>query len=99
MSNPPASTDPVLVRREQIRRLVRIGKSIGYGLFLVAIIVFVIARLDDPRPIYTTLLAWTMGVGSLLLAPAIVFGYAIGAAEREERQLAAAKAAKQSADV
>jgi cytochrome c-type biogenesis protein CcmH/NrfF len=96
MSNTSASTDPVLVRREQVRRLVRLGKSIGYGLFLVAIIVFIVARLDDPRPIYTTLLAWTMGVGSLLLAPAIVFGYAIGAAEREERQRAAAKAAKKA---
>jgi hypothetical protein len=92
-----SAPDPVLVRREQVRRLVRIGKTVGYSLFLVAIVTFVIARMDDPRPIYTSILAWTMGIGSLLLAPAIVFGYAIGAAEREDRQRAAAKAAKAEA--
>ena len=86
--------DPVLRRREQVRLAVRAGKSIGYGLFLAAIVTFIVARIDEPRPIYTQLLAFTMGIGSLFLAPAIVFGYAIGAAERDERKQAAQKAAK-----
>ncbi len=91
------STDPVLARREKIRLLVRIGKGVGYALFLAAIVVFIVARLDQPREIYVQLLGLFMGVGSLFLAPAIVFGYGIGAAERHDRQQAAEKAARTKA--
>ncbi len=95
MTGTDPGSDPVLVRREKIRLLVRIGKSVGYALFLAAIVVFVIARIDGPRDIYVQLLGLFMGVGSLFLAPAIVFGYGIGAAERHDRQQAAEKAARQ----
>jgi hypothetical protein len=97
MSVTDPSIDPVLERREKIRKLVRIGKSVGYGLFLAAIVVFIIARLDGPRDIYVQLLGVFMGIGSLFLAPAIVFGYAIGAAERDDRKQAAEKAARLAA--
>jgi hypothetical protein len=89
--------DPVLRRREQIRSLVKIGKTVGYALFAAAIAAFAVARLDGPRPIYTQILALTMGIGSLFLAPAIVFGYAIGAAERDDRQRAAMRAERAAA--
>lgn len=95
MTGTDPGSDPVLVRREKIRLLVRIGKSVGYALFLAAIVVFVIARIAGPRDIYVQLLGLFMGVGSLFLAPAIVFGYGIGAAERHDRQQAAEKAARQ----
>ena len=38
-----------------------------------------------------------MGVGSLFLAPAIVFGYAVAKAEREEKADDAARAARRAA--
>ena len=95
MTGTDPGSDPVLLRREKIRLLVRIGKSVGYALFLAAIVVFVIARIDGPRDIYVQLLGLFMGVGSLFLAPAIVFGYGIGAAERHDKQQAAEKAARQ----
>ena len=41
-------TDPVLVKRAKIARLVSIGQRIGYGLFLVAILAFVITKIDRP---------------------------------------------------
>ena len=93
-SKSAATTDPVLIRRSQIAKLVQIGKRIGYSLLLLAIVVFIAARVDGPRSIYNSALMLSMGISSLFLAPAIVFGYAVGAAEREDRKIAAQKAAK-----
>lgn len=77
--------DPVRRRRARIAQLTRAGKRIGYGLFLVAIVAFVAGALADfPTPLVTTVIA-SLVVGSVLLAPAIVFGYGVRAAEREDR--------------
>ena len=57
-------------------------------------VAFVVTKIDKPTSLLTTIIAASMGVGSLILAPAIVFGYAVKAAAREDRQRAAAKAAK-----
>ena len=46
-------TDPVLVKRAKIARLVSIGQRIGYGLFLVAILAFVITKIDRPTTLLT----------------------------------------------
>ena len=89
--------DPVLVRRRRIAVAVRWGQSIGYSLFAVAIVAFVLTKLDRPTPLLTGVIAASMGVGSVLLAPAIVFGYAVKAAEREDRERAAQKAARLAA--
>ena len=84
-------SDPVLIRRARIARLVSIGQRLGYGLFLVAIALFAYARVTKPTGLVTGLIVWAMAVGSVVLAPAIVFGYAVKAAEREDRELAAKK--------
>ena len=89
-----ATTDPVLIKRAKIARLVALGQRVGYGLFLVAIVAFVVTKINRPTTLLTTVIAVAMAIGSLILAPAIVFGYAVGAAEREDRQRAAAKAAR-----
>lgn len=88
------AADPVLVRRAQIARLVEVGQKVGYGLFVVAIVAFVVTKIDKPTSLLTTIIAASMAVGSLILAPAIVFGYAVKAAAREDRKQAALKAAK-----
>lgn len=76
--------DPVLDRRRRIARLVRLGQRIGYGLFGFAIVAFVVGAVigfgDVSGPITAAIV-----VGSLVLAPAMVFGYAVKAAEREDR--------------
>ena len=41
------STDPVLVRREQMRRLASLGSRVGYLALLVAIVAFVAGALND----------------------------------------------------
>lgn len=78
-------SDPVLEKRERIRRLVNVGKRAGYGLFLVAIVGFVIALFTGPTPLLVGIVVGSIAIGSVFLAPAIVFGYGIAAAEREER--------------
>ncbi|MGH9136754.1 MAG: hypothetical protein ACRD0G_06860 [Acidimicrobiales bacterium] len=77
--------DPVRARRARIARLVTIGQRVGYLLFLTAILLFVAGFVGSFSPGLTTAVVACLVVGSLVLAPAIVFGYAVKAAEREER--------------
>ena len=91
--------DPIVQRRASIARLVKWAKAIGYGLFLVAILAFIGTKMDRPTTLLTGIVTWSMVIGSILLAPAIVFGYAVNAAEREDRSIMAAnRAAQQKAD-
>ena len=91
------ATDPVLARRARISLAVRIGKVVGYGCFALACVAFGFIWLDKPTDAANTAIAWSMGVGSLFLAPAIVFGYAVAKAEREEKADDAARAARRAA--
>ena len=81
----PAAVDPVLERRARIARLVALGKRLGYGLFGVAIVAFVVGSFTDFGGLTGSLIVLSIVVGSIILAPAIVFGYGVKAAEREER--------------
>jgi uncharacterized membrane protein len=77
--------DPVQLRRARVAHWVRIGKKVGYGLYLVAIVLFGVGLATTYRPVITSGITVSLVVGSLVLAPAIVFGYGVRAAEREER--------------
>ncbi|MDQ4069219.1 MAG: hypothetical protein M3203_07085 [Actinomycetota bacterium] len=77
--------DPVRARRARIARLVALGQRIGYGLWLVAILVFVAGALTRFRPIMVTVVIACLAAGSALLAPSIVISYGVRAAEREDR--------------
>ena len=81
-----SSTDPVLERRARIARLVSIGKRVGYGLYAAAIVGFVAGFVVGFDGLVGTTVIWCLVVGSIVLAPAIVFGYAVKAAEREDRE-------------
>jgi hypothetical protein len=81
------TADPVRARRARIARLVAIGQRTGYSLFGIAIVAFVfgfVTGFDGPT---VALIVTCLIVGSAVLAPAIVFGYAVKAAEREDREL------------
>ena len=86
---PPASEptdDPVLARRARIGRLVAMGQRIGYGLWLVAIVVFAVGAATRFRPAMVTVVIGCLAAGSALLAPSIVISYGVRAADREDRQ-------------
>ena len=79
--------DPVLRRRARIARLCELGQRVGYGLFALATVVFVVGFLVGYSDFLVVVVVGSLGIGSLVLAPAIVFGYAVKAAEREDREL------------
>ena len=77
--------DPVRVRRTKIARAVGLAQRVGYSLWLVAIVVFVIGAATSFRPAMVTIVIGCLAVGSALLAPSIVISYGVRAAEREDR--------------
>lgn len=81
-----APLDPVRVRRAQVARWSLLANRIGYLLFGLAIALFVIAFAISFNPTMVTLITICLVVGSILLAPSIVLGYAVKAAEKEDRQ-------------
>ncbi len=82
-----AVTDPVLERRIRIARLVRLGKRIGYGLFGVAIVLFFVGFATTYGDGLVTVIGAALIVGSLVLAPSIVMGYAVRSAHREDHAM------------
>ncbi|MGQ0830115.1 MAG: hypothetical protein ACT4OV_00380 [Microthrixaceae bacterium] len=81
-----APADPVRARRARIQRLVEVGQRLGYSLFGIAVVAFVIGFFAGFDGVTGPLVIASIVIGSLVLAPAIVFGYAVKAAEREDRQ-------------
>lgn len=77
--------DPVLARRERIRRLCDLGQRVGYSCFALAVVLFVVAFIAQFPSWLVTVIIAAMVVGSLVLAPAIVFGYGVKAADAEDR--------------
>ena len=80
------SDDPVLARRARIARLTEAGQRIGYSFFGLAVILFVAGAIATFSTGLVVGVVVCLALGSLVLAPAIVFGFAVKAAEREERQ-------------
>ena len=78
--------DPVVEKRRRIARWVDLGQKVGYGLFGLAVVAFVVGFVVGLQQWVVTLIVVSLVVGSLVLAPAIVFGYAVRAADRADRE-------------
>ena len=76
--------DPVRVRRAAIAIWTKRANRLGYLLFAAAITLFMIAFLGDFNDTMVTLITICMVIGSIFLAPAIVLGYAVKAAEKDD---------------
>jgi hypothetical protein len=81
-----AAVDPVRERRTRIARLVEIGQRLGYALFGLAVAAFAVGFVRGFDGLAGAAVVTGLVVGSVVLAPAIVFGYAVKAAEREDRE-------------
>ncbi len=66
--------------------MVAMGQRIGYSVWLVAIVVFVIGAVTRFRPAMLTVVIGCLAVGSALLAPSIVISYGVRAADRDDRR-------------
>lgn len=67
-----------------------LGQRTGYGLYAASLVGGAFGLRWGYTPLLSTLIAVALVVGSMLLAPTIVMSHGIKAAEREERQAAAA---------
>jgi Na+/proline symporter len=78
--------DPILEQRERVRRLANTAKRVGYVLFLVSMVLFFVALATDlPESLVTGATVTLIG-GCIVLAPAILLGYAVKGAERDEAE-------------
>ncbi len=85
---PPIGTvvDPIRTRRRQIQRLVTLASRSGYALLGVAVVVFFLALATGFTSTMATVVIVALVAASILLAPAIVLGYAVKAADRDDRE-------------
>jgi len=84
MSTP--ADDPVRARRAQVARWTLIANRIGYLLLALAVALFFIALVVGFNAAMATLVVATMVLAFVLLAPSIVLGYAVKAADRDDRE-------------
>ena len=80
-------TDEITAKRKRISFWVQLGKRIGYGALLLSIVMFAVA-------FFTKFASWAVAlsiaglVTSCVILPLpIVMGYAVQAAEREDRKV------------
>ncbi|HKY67050.1 MAG TPA: hypothetical protein VJM49_11800 [Acidimicrobiales bacterium] len=85
-ADPRERVDPVLVRRRQMARGAEMAQRAGYALFALAVVLFLVGFAVGLTGGLVTAILVALGVGSVLLAPAIVVGYAVKAADREDRE-------------
>jgi hypothetical protein len=83
---PVRALDPVRVRRAKIAHWTLLANRVGYLFFALAIVCFVLALALGFTNAMATIIIASLVIGSILLAPAIVLGYAVKAAERDDRE-------------
>ena len=86
MARSPGDADPVRRRRATAERLARAASRTGYALIAVAVVTFFVALVTDFDATMATIITAALIAGCVLLAPAIVVGYAVKAAEREDAE-------------
>ncbi len=77
--------DPVQARRSRMDGLARMGKRVGYTCLLAAMVAFAVGAAVGFTPTAVAVVVVALAVGSIVLLPAIIVGYGVRAAEREER--------------
>jgi hypothetical protein len=86
MDSGESHSDPVRAKRAQVAKWTLLANRIGYLFYALAISAFVMAFVIGFKGPLVTLVTVSLVIGSVLLAPSIVLGYAVKAAEREDRE-------------
>lgn len=76
--------DPVRERRAKVARWTLLANRVGYLLLALAVALFVMAFVLGFSPAMGTIILVTLVISFVLLAPSIVLGYGIKAAERDD---------------
>lgn len=85
---PPSANpgnDPVLLRRAQVLEWCDRGQKAGYACFGLAMVVFFVGFVVQFRPWIVTTIVALLALGSIVFIPAVIFGYAAKAADKEDR--------------
>ena len=82
----PVSDDPIRARRAQIERWALIANRVGYLFVALAMALFFVAFAVGFSSAMATSVIVTFVIGCVLLAPSIIIGYAVKAAERDDRE-------------
>ena len=79
------TSDPVLLQRAAVLQWCDRGQRLGYLCFALSMVVFTVGFIAQfPQWMVTTIIV-LMAIGSAVFLPAVIFGYAAKAAEKEDR--------------
>ena len=79
-------SESLAMRREQASLIANTGRRIGYSIFFLSLIIFVIGFTVEFNNLVAKTLTVLLIVGSIILAPSILLHYAVRGAEREEKE-------------
>ena len=77
--------DPVRQRRELVARFAAMARLAGWSLFGLAFVAFIVGMLTGLDGFVVVVVIGCIALGSTLLLPAIIIGFGVTAAEREDR--------------
>lgn len=80
------TTDPVLIKRAKIAKWTLLANRVGYLFVALAMALFIIAFAVGFSSVMATLVLISFFIGFALLLPSIILGYAVKAANREDRE-------------
>ncbi len=80
------ANDPVLARRRRLARWAALGRRAGYGLYGVSLAAFAVGLTTGFTTAPATVATVALLAGSVLLAPSIIVGYGVRAADRADRE-------------
>lgn len=78
-------SDPVLAQRAKVSGWVSKALRLGSAMYVVASVVFFVGFMTGFTPIGVGIVIALMIVGSILLAPGLVFHYGVKAANRADK--------------
>ncbi|MAT62739.1 MAG: hypothetical protein VYB02_07555 [Actinomycetota bacterium] len=79
-------SESLAMRRERASLIANTGRRIGYSIFFLSLIIFVIGFTVEFNNLVAKTLTVLLIVGSIILAPSILLHYAVRGAEREEKE-------------
>ena len=83
---PESDADPIRVRRAKLAKWTLLANRVGYLVLALAVALFVLAFVFDFTATMATLIVVSLVVSFALLAPSIVLGYAVKAADRADAE-------------
>ena len=79
------AVDPIRIRRAKIAKWTLLANRVGYLFVALAMALFFMAFAFGFTSVMATLVIISLTIGCTLLAPSIILGYAVKAADRDDR--------------